>query len=317
MSSGNSQTSSARGNHKKSTTDNKTLTSSSENPKSRKRSNTDSPSWLANNSDGRNELDQRIRSVLSQPLGLALLLAFHDNVAIHNDLPLWMNYFCDCQRNTTYDKVLAESVAKWRKMKISDMTEFELTELIETTTKEIGSVLVQGRVKLQQDQTKNNQVSMDMEVETQNDNTPSLLIEVGLNNDDWFKKLHQGMKYLELMCLDVNATKNCTFKEPLLLAIVTMDKDDQEAQVDFQIGVFLCWRKDLETNNFRMSLLWQYKTDSLEHASKLFGRTLVIAKNFGMCRDNFKTVDEEKYEYLSSNCCKVQWKVGTEVCRIC
>ena len=283
--------SSDRGNRKRSNSDNsQTYTSSSSTTsKSRKSSNSDSPSQSANNIGGRIELDQHIKSVLSHPLGLALLLAFHDNVAIQdNDLPSWFNHFHDCKNNTTYDKVLAESVADWRNAKRSQMTEPKLTELMESKTKTTcKSALVQGQVKLLKDQSDDTSSGyMDMVVvgTKEDDNTPSLVIQVGLNKNNWFKKLYQGMKYLELLCLEVNAKNNRSFKKPQLLAIVTLDKDGKDDQVDFQIGVFLCWRKDFQSNNFRMSLLWHFKTDSLEHASKLFGRTLVIAQKLVMER---------------------------------
>ena len=148
---------------------------------------------------------------------------------------------------------------------------------------------------------------------------------MGLDNSVWFGKLDQCLIYLKWMCLEKNAIKKCGFQKPLLLAIATMDRVGDGDTTDFQLGVFLCSRKNSESNvsddegsevsndDFRMSLLWQARTASLEVASKMFGRTLMIAQLFGAKRGEFEGI-VEGYKYLSSNCCKIQCKEDDKVC---
>ena len=150
-----------------------------------------------------------------------------------------------------------------------------------------------------------------------------MVIEVGLNKDQWLQKLDQGVKYLKRMCQEQDA-KCLRFEKPLLLAILTIDKKDSENH-DFQMGVFLCSRKNNNNNLgtvdpfFRMSLLWQDKTSDQEEASGMFGRMLTVTANYQEWRrrpdsHSWETKwlnNSNEYEYLSSNCCRIGESVRT------
>ena len=282
-----------------------------------KRSKSDAPYASATNDNGYRELNERIRSVLSHPLGVALLCAFHDNAKIKGDLPSWLNHFGKHKDNKMYQDLLEESVTEWRKMKPPTI-EKNLTELItDKINSKSNAVLASHQVKLT-DKSKYPLGVMDIlvgkpiVVGTAKEKTSSLVIEVGLDGLDWFKKFDQAIKYLKIMCQEEDFQEKISFQKPLLLAVVTLGKEGKGDDTNFQMGVFLCSRKISQSNtfddNFRVSLLWQSRTKSLTEASKLFGRTLAIAELFGKDRDKFEN-GVEGYEYLSSNCCRIEDKV--------
>ena len=164
--------------------------------------------------------------------------------------------------------------------------------------------------------------------ETERESPPTLVLEVGLSDVDWFQKLDQGMKYVSRMCQHQKST-SVRFDVPLLLAIVTVDKNkSNNSQCTIQIGVFLCSRKGDDDNDFRMALLRQYRTKQPKEASRIFGLLLRVAMLFQKCRststENFSDmkVDEKKqsgeeehqeapaYQYFSANCCRVGQNVS-------
>ena len=73
------------------------------------------------------------------------------------------------------------------------------------------------------------------------ESTPLVVIEVGLNGIDWWKKLDQGVKYVERMRIQTQPTKAIRFQEPLLLAVVTIDDelDTESGEFVTRLGVFL------------------------------------------------------------------------------
>jgi len=156
---------------------------------------------------------------------------------------------------------------------------------------------------------------------------PLMIIEVGLQGADWWKKFCQNVQYAQFMSrgslTSTNTgtpnngkppqgpSKKLVGKSPLLLAVMTIDdkRQDQETSSNqnfvVKLGVFLCfWNKNKENerDTLRISLLWQSKTGTLGDASKAFGSLLRGVCDFSSWIDK---KDENDYEYFSSNCCRV------------
>jgi hypothetical protein len=78
--------------------------------------------------------------------------------------------------------------------------------------------------------------------------TPILMIEFGLNNSWWWKKLDQACNYLDLLTSPQNISPirgenaNCKIEplcdKPVLMSTITIDKKTGA----FKIALFLCWR---------------------------------------------------------------------------
>jgi hypothetical protein len=113
---------------------------------------------------------------------------------------------------------------------------------------------------------------------------PVLLVEVGLENEEWWTKLNHGYQYLR--CLE-------NLQGPLLLAAVTFEpRGDGTDPLHHRIGVFLatptgapkCGPGDdpdcgpFEKRKFATSLLWRSQATSVEKLSQGFGRVLRAAR---------------------------------------
>ena len=253
---------------------------------------------------------------MSNPLALSLLLAFHDNATIHSDLPAWISKFQVSKLTTTYDTVLKDSIAELRES-LKERRESQLTMLVKDKIN-LMNLTTPAAYQVELMDTSTGKMGMiDILVGKE---TPDLVIQVGQYGCDWFQKLDQGIIYLKLMCQkDVHS--KFKFQKPLLLAVITLDKlTPHDDSIEFQLGLFLCCQKESQSNaikdNFRMLLLWQSRTTSLQEATKLFGRTLRIAEVFGKNKDRVKQ-NAEGYKYLSSNCCKIKDRVRRISCTTC
>lgn len=134
--------------------------------------------------------------------------------------------------------------------------------------------------------------------------TPLLVMEVGRNSNEWWAKLDQNRKYVDMMQEKDQEDERLRFEHPLLFAVLTVEGEGEAKDPQVKSGVFLCRPK--ANDHFRMTLLWHAKTTNLNEASKDFGRLLRVTSDFGRWRiqDN-----EHDYEYYSSNCCRVGDKV--------
>jgi hypothetical protein len=133
--------------------------------------------------------------------------------------------------------------------------------------------------------------------------SPVLLVEVGLLNDDWWKKLDQGLMYAP-------GLKNFA-AQPIMLVVLTVNvKKGDPLNVDGgRMGVFLVTpRSDfLEEahylRKFRMSLLRRVQTNSLAELSEAFGRALRAACLLPGW--NSTAAADSGYRYLGPSCCRV------------
>jgi hypothetical protein len=147
---------------------------------------------------------------------------------------------------------------------------------------------------------------------------PVLLIEVGLQNEDWWKKVDQGITYVQALTKvddgdddDDEKEDKARFTEPMLFTVVTIDKKNREL-TSARLGVFLCTQRNPESpsGNFRVALLWRTETKDLQELSKAFGRMLRAT----CLLPKWKDTDCKNYEYLGPNCCRIGDKVRRFIC---
>jgi hypothetical protein len=140
---------------------------------------------------------------------------------------------------------------------------------------------------------------------------------VGLQNEDWWKKVDQGITYVQaLMKVDGDDDEKedkARFTEPMLFTVITIEKKNLEL-MSARLGVFLCTRRKPESpsDDFRVALLWRTETKDLQDLSKAFGRmlraTCILPK--------WKDTACENYEYLGPNCCRIGDRVRRSVCYV-
>lgn len=130
---------------------------------------------------------------------------------------------------------------------------------------------------------------------------------IGFQDDVWWKKLCQALTYYELL---VVADKQES-TPPMLLAVLAVD--DAAKPEKYLMGIFLCIPK---VEDYRVCLLWHGSSDENKGYQKLsvsqaLGKFLRAVEDFGNWRD--KESNDFKYEYFSSNCCRVGDKVNAVV----
>jgi hypothetical protein len=303
-----------------------------------RRNSNQSPSSSSNIKNGETILNAKLRSVLSHPLGLPLLLAMHEKEApdevktlfpplkYENDKKeeekdAFKNIFNDCVKQWIKDrannnsnkpdepaltkKIAAEvnNIAESCQQPIFAHSQLALAESLAESSKSVGIMDIV--------------LSSEKERNPSAESTPLMIIEVGLNGNEWFQKFDQGVKYLQLMCKRQKQKLVC-YEDPLLLAIITIDDYEDH---DFQMGIFLCTRKHSTTtseleDDFRIMLLRQFKTNDLGKASDFFGLMLWLTKEFKQWRKEGEGHNVSNYEYFSSNCCRIGERVRHLFCYI-
>jgi hypothetical protein len=131
---------------------------------------------------------------------------------------------------------------------------------------------------------------------------PRLVVEVGLDNKQWWKKFHRGISYLRHL-------KGFRTSKAALLAVVTVG--EKEAA---RIGVFLVTpklvRRDEGTTarcEYRVSLLRHKQTASISELSGEFGRVLRATCQlpaFLAASDDM--LERGDFRYLGPSCCLVK-----------
>jgi hypothetical protein len=166
------------------------------------------------------------------------------------------------------------------------------------------------------------------------------LFEFGLENNNWWTKQHQILKYVKMMRTEEDT--NYKFDQPILLSVITINSTSQiggkskkraqkeeltdEAKIatfqsnlskvtnnknnirdhrfEARFGVFLCTPKG--NDDFRITLLWRHTTQTLSDASAQFGKILHAVQFCSYlrkyCNDHKNTI---QYKYLGPNCCKI------------
>ena len=135
------------------------------------------------------------------------------------------------------------------------------------------------------------------------------LLEFGINNNTWWTKQDQILKYVEMLRL--NNDPNYKIDQPMLISVITINNTDLTQQnierntLAARFGVFLCIPKN--DNNFRIALLWRHATETLQDASIQFGKILCAVQLCSYLRESSDIIEKaSQYEYLGPNCCKMK-----------
>ena len=276
---------------------------------SRHSSSTDSSSGSATNSNGRALLQDRISSLLSHDLALPL---FH---ALHGRDPGKQVYLGRESRSipdTSGDRILEEAIRAWallpQTLKREPTLARSVSELIQGLSKQLH---IQSDNEVEVDQLRNSPQEahqrrlIDILLSSNEcPSTPLALIEIGHNNMEWWKKLYQAGKNLDMMNDDDSMDQKLKFQNSMLCAVLTVEGEGDTQGFQSQFGVFLCWPKTVKSRRYgRMALLWHARTFDLMSASKDFGRFLRVVSSFAAW---LKAGAHADYKYLNSDVCRVR-----------
>jgi hypothetical protein len=281
----------------------------------------DSPSASASNKHGFAEIVQRLRSVLHHPMGLPLTCLL-ENKSENKVKKLLLRNFSDQLeaelKSDAFDDLFSECYSSWTETE--NPGEPALTAALSTR---MGEAMKASNLEaLHQYVVPRPPGKIDVLVrrvahDKSNSTAPVLLIEVGLHNEDWWKKVDQGITYVQALTKvdddDDEKEDKARFTEPMLFTIFTIEKKNREL-MSARLGVFLCTRRKptSPSDDFRVALLWRTDTKDLHEMSKAFGRmmraTCLLPK--------WKDTACENYEYLGPNCCRVGDKVRRSVCYV-
>ena len=300
--------------------------SSQSSKKSLKSNSNESPSGSATITGGRDQLDTLLRSVLSDPLCLPLLVSLHGHDPGELDFLGRNRGEVSDKTSKELDNIFKTAVDEWaasgqtreqqltkslsdkinahsKLIRLGSKAEVEV-QCPRATGRENEMNLSSGRSDILLLPSPKEEGSQKTSTEKK---TPLALIEVGLTDKDWFLKLDQGVKYLKGMAS--TSQKELEFKKPILLAVMTVEvitKEDKTREVgQVKLGVFLCCRRN-EKSLFRMTLLRRCRTTNLQDASNAFGQLLRVASDLSSWRSGDGEPPSPFYKYLSSNCCQVQ-----------
>jgi hypothetical protein len=138
--------------------------------------------------------------------------------------------------------------------------------------------------------------------------TPLMVIEVGLNGSQWWKKFDQCIRYLDVMS-DPIERQVVVFTRPLLMSVITIDNGVSVNDVFVtKIAVFFCHppRRDDNILLHRVTLLWHSVSKSRDEALINFGKVLEVTAHFQRwVNDTTDYANKFDYEYFSSNCCRL------------
>eukprot|EP00980_Cylindrotheca_fusiformis_P009263 scaffold2019_cov80-Cylindrotheca_fusiformis.AAC.1 len=262
----------------------------------------------------RRVVDERLHSVLSHRLCLPLLYALHgEDVATLEYLGKKTTLLTPA-KHRRLNGILAKATVEWQTGRTPSNEAQLTTMLVEKINEQLNSFNALNELKVEEVEKPDGHINIVCrEVESKKDgveSTPFIVIELGLGGIGcWWKKLDQGIKYVNRMRAQSNQRACLQFDKPLLLAVMTYNTVDclHADKSIFRIGAFLCSRKNTtadELDEYRVSLLWHTKSNTVEDASNMFGRFLRVTADFRQWRD----IDGQSvngYEYFSSNCCRV------------
>jgi hypothetical protein len=140
---------------------------------------------------------------------------------------------------------------------------------------------------------------------------PRLLVELGLQNDAWWQKVHQSSMYIGW--LD-------DFTEAMLFAVVTVETTRGRRSAtglgSARVAAFLATpNNEPKSGNtpadFRMSLLWHTETSDVKELSSGFGRILYAAVRLlpDWLRASHRALESRTFQSLGPNCSKIMDKV--------
>ena len=311
----NNRSSSLSGNHKPTSRQN---TSGSISISSKSASDK-SPGNSATNDNGIATVNRRLRSLLSHHLALPLFYAFNA-IEEPNNKPLYRaTKDTEIKDASGLDTIFERAVLEWHGDGNGKKVERDLTYLIREFIR-AHAVCTGAEKKIScsehEPYVRNASPSgrkpakgsidillSDISEEEANTATPLALVEVGRINEDWWKKLDQAGKYLNIMTHENNL--ELKFNHCILCAVLTFEGDPTSQNFKSRFGVFLCWPKSKKP--WQMALLWRASGVNLTQASKNFGMFLRVVYSFAAWRKENSDFD---YHYLSSSVCRIDNKVS-------
>ena len=233
-------------------------TSASSRSKSSKSSSVSSPSASASTSAGFTATDKKLRSVLAHPIGLPLAASLNESGQLKSDL-------CQLYPDIDYrplglDEIFSSAAKEWNGQREVDLTAKLLTELNKSEVAACAEKVIRGVDANGDDRRGKVDLFLGSDTSTEKPQSIVTVIEVGLGNIEWWKKVDQGVTYAELLGDAQN--KTFCFKKAMLLAVITVEKVGTSVEelksLKARFGVFLCIPKgSKDSSDFRMSLLWQ------------------------------------------------------------
>lgn len=273
-------------------------------------SNTES--WAADQviDTGRMVLHQRHSSVISHPLGLAL------TVTLHGQSPEELPYLSRERRtieNDNLDSALEQSVPKEENLNNNP-------ELIKHLFTNINNQTIQTGIHSHKEvyvESKRKMGVMDIVLSRDSGGRDRLaVIQVGLNNSDWWEKFYHGSFYVDALMessTDGDLGMQQKQTEPLLLAALTIETNKGTDGCQSKLGVFLCIPSSSRRNASHRIISLKYTiSKTLEDASKAFGlflRTTVWFSDWLTAEPNPK----DGYQLLGPTCCLVEGVDGKHV----
>lgn len=268
--------------------------------KSSKSSSVSSPSAGASTAPSYDVTNDKLRSVLAHPLGLPLAALLNTKI-VSQEFQLYSDL--DHQEELNHlDLIFSKAANEWNGRTEADLTSALLTKINESLPAQ-GEKQICGRDANGDDRRGRIDILIGHDTCPENPRPVVTVLEVGLGSTEWWRKLDQGLTYVDLLS-DRKKGEHC-FSKPILLAVITLEKVEVSEGIDqlkARYGVFLCTRKDSHTKDFRMSLLWREDTNDLKAASAAFGKLLRATIACGKWRDESPRLE---YHYLGPNCCSL------------
>jgi hypothetical protein len=240
--------------------------------------------------------------VLAHPIGLPLAASLNGKTESgHYD-------FCQLYPDVDYhphalDEIFSSAAKEWNGQREVDLTTKLLMELKKSGVAAYGEKEIRGVDANGDDRRGKVDLFLGSDTSTENPQSIITVIDIGLGNIEWWKKVDQGVTYVELLGDAQN--KTFCFKKAMLLAVITVEKIgtvEEKKDLKARFGVFLCTPKgSKDSSDFRMSLLWREETQTLQDASRAFGKLILATYQCEKWRDMKPKL---KYSYLGPNCCR-------------
>ena len=286
-----------------------------------------SVSRSVNRTLGQLALGERMRSIVAHSLGPAL------TCGLHGDDPDKLTYLSRTMVAFRDDNIFATAVTEWPRNEDDGkgQTKLDLTRklalLIEEKHSQTGfhaaaevhahysprkeDIRRMARFRaVTEEEGRLDILLSEGTSESKDLTTPLAVIKVGRHTDEWWTKLDQIVKYIDIISEHEQEDPRLQFQEPLLCVVMTIDGEEETPEhLQTRFGVFLCWRTT-GYQQFRMAPLWYALNCTLKEVSEAFGQFLQVTASFAKWRKE----KDKTYQYLSSHCCRVGEYVVSVVC---
>jgi hypothetical protein len=288
------------------------------------------PSVTESNFNGLLKFDTRCQSVISNPFALLFIFVVNGSCKNITDLiSIFISEYCSENLNRDELKLLRQlekvkiteldrsiDVSEMFKESVNDnnnTTEIQITKSFveKIQTKKLPfEVTGQKGLKIEFVDETTEYVDVMIKNHTKHDNqsyTPLMVMKVGMNHREWWTKVDQCTKYLEMM-ISGTGDSQIHFTIPLLMAVSTIDRE----KGTIRLAVFFC-RPKCNDKQFRMTLLWHSK-GSFELIGKLFHDVSKFQQLIKIHKESEEQLTTFlNYTYFSSNCCRIGDKVRESV----